>query len=226
MFSPGDMVWLENRCRRKCENPKLQAKFQDPYTVTRSWANHTYQIERSGQTSIQNECRLKAYRPCPEEVGRAPVTLEPNRRPNIRGAIKRRERTPSLEPWMLPPPVHPPVLEPPTQQQDRQQADPGPVQVREREVTRTEATEREFTDTTAEGNQEERPPEPREPTGAQSTPSGTSEKVDQPRREIRRPARYDDFEGYALQPQVTPTKINSEDYLVTATRKNKRNRKI
>ena len=114
MFSPGDMVWLENRCRRKCENPKLQAKFQDPYTVTRSWANHTYQIERSGQTSIQNECRLKAYRPCPEEVGRAPVTLEPNRRPNIRGAIKRRKRTPSLEPWMLPPPpVHPPVLEPP-----------------------------------------------------------------------------------------------------------------
>ena len=27
-FSPGDMVWLENRHRRKGENPKLQAKFQ------------------------------------------------------------------------------------------------------------------------------------------------------------------------------------------------------
>ena len=38
-----------------------------------------------GQTSIQNECRLKAYRPCPEEVGLAPVTLKPNKRPNIRG---------------------------------------------------------------------------------------------------------------------------------------------
>ena len=52
LFSPGDMVWLENRRRRKGENPKLQAKFQGPYTVIRSWSNHTYQIERSGQTSI------------------------------------------------------------------------------------------------------------------------------------------------------------------------------
>ena len=192
LFSPGDMVWLENRRRRKGENPKLQAKFQGPYTVTRSWPNHTYQIERSGQTSIQNECRLKAYRPCPEEVGRAPVMLEPNRRPNMRGAIKRRERAPSPEPWMLSP-MHPPVLEPPTQQQGRQQADQGPVQVREREVTRTEATERKFTDTTAEGNPEERPPKLREPTGPNPP---------------------------LLEPQIrTPTKINSEDYLVTATRK-------
>ena len=77
LFSPGNMVWLKNRRRRKGENPKLQAKFQGPYTVLKSWPNHTYQIERYGQTSIQNECRLKAYRPCPEEVGRAPVTLEP-----------------------------------------------------------------------------------------------------------------------------------------------------
>ena len=103
LFSPGDMVWLENRRRRKGENPKLQAKFQGPYTVVRSWNNHTYQIERHGQASIQNECRLKAFRPCPEEVGRAPVTLEPNRRPNMRGMTRRRERTPSPEPWVLPP---------------------------------------------------------------------------------------------------------------------------
>ena len=27
--SSGDMVWLENRRRRKGENPKLQAKFDD-----------------------------------------------------------------------------------------------------------------------------------------------------------------------------------------------------
>ena len=107
LFSPGDMVWLENRRRRKDENPKLQAKFQGPYTVIRSWPNHTYQIERSRQTSIQNEGRLKAYRPCPEEVGRASVTLEPNKRPNMKGAIRRRERTPSPEPWMIPPCIHP-----------------------------------------------------------------------------------------------------------------------
>ena len=112
-------------------------------------------------------------------------------------------------------PIHPPVLEPPTQQQDTQQADPGPVQVREREVARTEATGRELTNTAAEGNQEERPPGPHEPTGAQSTPAGTSDKVYRPMRETRRPARYDDFECYALQPQVTHTKINSENYLVT-----------
>ena len=112
-FSPGDMVWLENRHRRKGENPKLQAKFQGPYTVVRSWANHPYQIERSGQTSVQNECRLKAYRPCPEEVGWAPVTLEPTRWPNMRGAIKRRERTPSPEPWMLPPYIRPSWSPPP-----------------------------------------------------------------------------------------------------------------
>ena len=64
LFSPGDMVWLENQHKRKGENPKLQAIFQGLYTVVKSWANHTYQIERYEQTSIQNECHLKAYRPC------------------------------------------------------------------------------------------------------------------------------------------------------------------
>ena len=120
LFSPGDMVWLENRRRRKGENPKLQAKFQGSFTVVRSWANHTYQIERQGQTSIQNEYRLKAFRPCPEEVGRAPVTLEPSRWPNMRGMARRRKRTPSPEPWLVSPPVL--ELQPPD---TREQADPA-----------------------------------------------------------------------------------------------------
>ena len=103
-FSPGDMMWLENRRRQKGKNSKLQAKFQGPYTVVQSWANHTYRIERHRQTFIQNECRLKAFRPCSEEVGRAPVLLELNRRPNMRGMTRRRERTPSPEPWPIIPP--------------------------------------------------------------------------------------------------------------------------
>ena len=115
--------------------------------------------------------------------------------------------------------MHPPVLEPPTQQQGRPQAGLEPVQDREREVTRTEPIERERTDTTTEGNTEERPPGPREPTGAQSTPAETLGKVDRPRRETRRPAQYDDFECYALQPQEKPAEINNENYLVTTTRK-------
>lgn len=67
LFSPENILWLEN--------PKLHAKFQGSYTVVKSWTNHMYQIERQGQTSIQNECHLKTYRPRPVEVGRA---LEPN----------------------------------------------------------------------------------------------------------------------------------------------------
>ena len=115
-------MWLENRRRQKGKNSKLQAKFQGPYTVVQSWANHTYRIERHRQTFIQNECPLKAFRPCPEEVGRAPVMLEPNRRPNMRGMTRRRERTPSPEPWLIPP-ANPPAIELPIPPSSREQAD-------------------------------------------------------------------------------------------------------
>ena len=33
LFAPGDMVWMENKRRRKGENPKLQPKFVGPYHV-------------------------------------------------------------------------------------------------------------------------------------------------------------------------------------------------
>ena len=135
--------------------------------------------------------------------------MEPNTRPNMRGAIKRRERTPSPEPWMLPP-VHPPRLELPTQQ-PREQPDPAPVLAREKREVETEA--RGGVDTTREGNHEERSTGPPDPARTPSTPVTVSEKADRPRKETRRPARYDDFECYTLQPQKTHTDIEGENYL-------------
>ena len=200
LFSPGDMVWLENKRRRRGENPKLQAKFQGPYTVVRSWANHTYEIERQGQVSIQNECRLKAYRPCPEEIGRAPVTLEPTRRPNMRGAIRRRERTPSPDAWVQPPWLLPPLPQPngelPPPGMERQ-ADPVPCPA-QREAVADQAIEREV----ASPGPGIMPPDRAEdrPTAATTpqNPPRPIEETGRPRREVRRPAKYQDYECYAL----------------------------
>ena len=50
LFSPENMVRLKNRRIRKRENPKLQANVLGSYTVVKFWPNHTYQIERYGQT--------------------------------------------------------------------------------------------------------------------------------------------------------------------------------
>ncbi|XP_067930610.1 uncharacterized protein [Watersipora subatra] len=91
-FGTGDLVLLVNKRRRRGENPKLQPKYVGPYTVTRCNPNRTYQVERQGQISVQNEERLKPYYACPEADGRAPATKEPSRRPNMRGATGRRER--------------------------------------------------------------------------------------------------------------------------------------
>ena len=100
----GDMVWLENKRRRKGENPKLQPKFVGPYEVIEAWGGHTYRIERQGQQSIQHESRLKPFRACIESKGQAPATLEPARRPNMKGAAPRkriRETEPVLEPALI-----------------------------------------------------------------------------------------------------------------------------
>ena len=50
LFAPGDMVWLQNRRRRKGENSKLQQKFIGPCQVMEAYSNHTYLIERQGRT--------------------------------------------------------------------------------------------------------------------------------------------------------------------------------
>ena len=213
LFSPGDMVWLENRRRKRGENPKLQAKFLGPYVVIEAWANHTYEIERHGQSSIQNECRLKAYRPCPEEVGRAPVTLEPNRRPNMRGATRRRERTPSPEPWLFPP-IPPPEPRSNQPAERAPQADPAPAGPALADPALAESS-REAEKTTRPTEIEHRVPEgsgDRNPTrqsptvpASDSTPARrTPEGEGRPRRETRRPIRLQDYECYALSPATPP----------------------
>ena len=91
LFTEGDLVWLLNKRRRKGENPKLQPKFVGPYRVIEARKNHTYSIERQGQCSVQNENRLKLYTACPEPAGQAPTTLEPRRRPNMKGATRHQQ---------------------------------------------------------------------------------------------------------------------------------------
>ncbi|XP_067951391.1 uncharacterized protein [Watersipora subatra] len=86
LYASGDKVWLMNKRQRRRENPKLQAKFVAPYQVLKALGNHTYLVERQGQSSIQSEGKLKPYHACQERLGQAPATLEPRRGPNIKGA--------------------------------------------------------------------------------------------------------------------------------------------
>ena len=95
----GDMVLLENKRRRKGDSAKLQPKFLGPYTIIQAFKNHTYTIERQGQQSVQNECRLKIYTPGYHQPGMAPGSRERSRRPNMKGATGRegpRTTRPSL----------------------------------------------------------------------------------------------------------------------------------
>ena len=71
LFQSGDLVLMQNVRRRKGEAPKLQPKFVGPYEMVEAFQNHTYLLERLGQTTVQNECRLKLYRPCTERAGQA-----------------------------------------------------------------------------------------------------------------------------------------------------------
>lgn len=94
LYKEDDLVWLQNTRRRKGESPKLQAKFVGPYAVQTCYKNHTYEICRHGQVSLQNEGRLKLYHSCAVGQGKAPVTLEAVRRPNMESGYRpnRRER--------------------------------------------------------------------------------------------------------------------------------------
>ena len=47
-----------------------------PYKVVAAFGNHTYQLERLEQQTIQNECRLKLYQTCTEKRGQAPGILD------------------------------------------------------------------------------------------------------------------------------------------------------
>ena len=98
-FTPGDLVLLENKRRRKGDSAKLQPKFLGPYHIIQAFPNHTYLIERQGQRSTQNECRMKLYTSGSTLPGRAPGSQEPPRRPNMKGATgKEGTRIPVLPP--------------------------------------------------------------------------------------------------------------------------------
>ena len=75
LFQTGDLVLVQNTRRRKNENPKLQPKFVGPYEVVAAFGNHTCQLKSSGQTTTQNECRLKLYQACTERRVQAPGLL-------------------------------------------------------------------------------------------------------------------------------------------------------
>ena len=160
LFGVGDLVWLENKRRRKGENPKLQPKFVGPFEVLETRANHTYVIERQGQQSVQNERRLKLYRPCEEQMGQGPARGEVRRRPNMKGVARSGPRPspveresvvlPSPTPVELrPEPVavevpretvrdRPEVIDPPEQRIKEKEAEPPAVQPRGDSPTRGE----------------------------------------------------------------------------------------
>ena len=97
LFSPGDWVWMQSKRKRKGQCTKLQVKFVGPYQVKEAFRNHTYKLTRDGQETIQNEGRLKAYIPSQGPEGQAPVMLEPARRPNMRGATRKKKRQPEID---------------------------------------------------------------------------------------------------------------------------------
>ena len=92
LFKVGEQVWLENKRRRKGENTKLQPKYVGPFEVIASRKNHTYLIERNQQSSWQNECRLKIFRPCDEPSGKGPCLVEPRRHLNMKGNTRRTKK--------------------------------------------------------------------------------------------------------------------------------------
>ena len=72
MFVLGDMVWLQNKRKRRGDSNRLQQKFVGSYQILEAYENHTYKIERQGQSLIQNEVWLKLHYPCTAEPGKAP----------------------------------------------------------------------------------------------------------------------------------------------------------
>jgi len=85
LYQVGDWVWMVSYRRRRGQSAKLQPKFVGPYCVVEVLPNYTYRVERSGQTSVQSEQRLKPYHASPDAVGQAPPLLERSQQPNHRG---------------------------------------------------------------------------------------------------------------------------------------------
>ena len=182
LFAQGDMVWLQNRRRKKGESNKLQQKFVGPYHVIEAYSNHTYKIERQGQSSVQNELRLKLYHSCTAEPGKAPISLEARRRTNMRGAIKQREREKLAEELDMPT-EFPTIPEPTTEAA----TEPEPPAT-EPEAGPAVATEPMVV-----------PPEPAPPVAA-----------GRPSRVTKRPIRFGDYECYPCETEPNDTGIVSK----------------
>ena len=105
LYEVGDYVLLENRRRRKGQNPKLQTKWVGPYYVAERFPNHTYLLEMNGTTTLQAECRLKRYRVGTDPITQAPIIPEAHRRPERAAMGPRRQRTTEVVPILIADPV-------------------------------------------------------------------------------------------------------------------------
>lgn len=118
-FEKGDLVLRENRWRRKGESFNLHTPFVGQFSVPEAFGNHTYKIDNQGQISVQNESRIKEFRPSTKKAGRAPVTQEAWRMPNMKGVVKRVPRSTSPQLPLQPVPLmvvpEPEIKLPPTQ---------------------------------------------------------------------------------------------------------------
>ena len=182
LFAQGEVIWLQNRRRKKGESNKLQQKFVGPYHVVEAYSNHMYKIERQGQSSVQNELRLKLYHSCTAEPGIAPVSLEARRRPNMRGAMKQRERGEMPEGLDIPVDF-PPIPEPATETTP----EPDPP------------TTEPVAEPAAETEPVAVPPEP--------TPPVTTDRYS---RVTRKPITFGDYECYPCEVESEDAEITTE----------------
>ena len=68
LFQSGDLVLVQNVKQRKGENLKLQPKYVGLYNVISAFDHYTHSLKRLGQRTVQNECRLKLYKPCAKKI--------------------------------------------------------------------------------------------------------------------------------------------------------------
>lgn len=84
-YKVSDSVIMVSKQRKKGQSKKLQPKYVGPYIMMEVWPTHTYRVQSGNQTSVENEVRLKLYRPSSDPVGQAPVKVQPTRGPNRKG---------------------------------------------------------------------------------------------------------------------------------------------
>lgn len=85
MFTTGDLVWLRRKRYRKGTSPKLNSKFNGPYTILKTFPNHTYLLDLHGRQSVESESRLKLHVETETNWGKAPILPEANRHPTRTG---------------------------------------------------------------------------------------------------------------------------------------------